>query len=164
MSAPDLIARGMASVALRQSRASATPPGWTQIAAIAPTGTALAEFTAIPSGFADLILSLEGVSHDNASNTSLTIALSGDGVTFSTAATIAASAAAVVTWHGAVELCRYTANAGMGKAAIGNLATPPASASVSSNFAWRVNGGIKAVRLAPAAGLFDAGTIGLYGR
>ena len=164
MSAADLVARGMASTALRQSRANMVSTGWTQIAAITPMGTAQAEFTAIPHGFADLLLSFEGVSHDNASNTSLTITLSGDGVTFSTAATIATSVAATVAWHGAVEICHYTANTGMGKAALGNLAITPALATTASNFAWRINGGIQAIRLVPGGGQFDAGTIGLFGR
>ena len=47
---------------------------------------------------------------------------------------------------------------------ISNIASTPGQALSGSHTAWRVDGGIGALRIMPGAGNFDGGTIRLLGR
>ena len=137
---------------------------WARIAEATPRGVSSIEFAGIAQNYADLLMVFEDVSHDNGSNTNLTMAFSSDGLTYSSPAGISSNAAQSVSWHGTLEIVRYAGNSGSMKAGISNLTTSPGHFAASNTFAWRANGGISALRVALSAGQFDAGTIALYAR
>ena len=144
--------------------ASGGGAGWTQIAQIAPSGTGTVDFTGIPQTYAELVIAFEGVSHNNGSNTAMSMALSANGTTYPGGSTIVGSASQSAAWYGAVEIARYTGSSGVAKVGLANLTSSPAQASGTGIVAWRADGGVTAVRLVLGAGQFDAGTITLYGR
>lgn len=138
--------------------------GWAQIASASPTGVSSVDFANIPATFNDLLVVVSGASHNNGSNTSLTLALSADGSTFATGLLIGASSNASVLWHGSISIPKYSLNSGAALVGVSAAASSPSQAFSGSSMNWRVDGGITAIRLAVAAGNFDAGTITLYGR
>ena len=137
---------------------------WQELAAISPAGTAMAEFTAIPSTCAELSVVFEGVSHDSATNTTLTASLSADGVAFAAATSISTAMAATGAWYGALHIPHCRGHGGVMLVSISNIASSPGQALAGSHTAWRTPGGITALRIMPGAGAFDGGTIRLLAR
>ena len=139
-------------------------PAWQEIAQANPVGTAMAEFTAIPATYSELSVVIEGVSHDNPANTSMTAALSADGVTFAAATGISSAIPATGTWYGALHIPHCRGNSGLMLVSVSNIASTPGQALAGSHAAWRVEGGIAALRITLGAGNFDGGKIRLLGR
>jgi hypothetical protein len=139
--------------------------GWAQIGSTAPTtsGTGIT-FTAIPATYADLLLVVEGVSHNSGSNQQLTLDLSPDGSTWTGPTIISASLASSVAFYGAVYLGGYRKGAGFAHRAINDHASDNTIVTGVSGFGWRISAGIQALRVAVTGGTFDAGTIKLFGR
>lgn len=138
---------------------------WTQIATSTPTGTGTVTFASIPTTYSDLLLVVNGISHDAGSSQFFQVALSPDGTSFSTALAIGLSAAGANFWYGALPIPGYRKDAGACQAAMMVTATAsPVTSQVNNNFGWRCTGGISAIRLTFASGNFDAGTLTLYGR
>lgn len=137
---------------------------WTQIGTASATGASIS-FTSIPTTYSDLLVVFETVSGDAVAT--FGIAFSTDNVTYTSSAALNASSAAGVNTSGAVFIPRYLGNKGM----FASMLAPDSAnntifsqTTTSSNFGWRVDSGIKNIRLAPSSGNFDAGTITLYGR
>jgi hypothetical protein len=139
--------------------------GWTQIGTSTPTGTGTVTFSSIPATYSDLLLVFEGVSHNDGSARFLSLALSADGSTFSTAVQISAvTVAAAATIYGSLRIPGYRFNAGQAVMVSSDLTTSPSAGGGIAAVNWRVSGGIVAVRIAWSAGNYDAGTLTLYGR
>lgn len=121
-------------------------------------------FSGIPASFEDLILDIDGVSHDAGTPAQLRIELSPDGITFGAPAAFTAGFNASVAQHGSVQVADYNGDLGAAFGSIFNVVADPGIKPYSANFAWRCAGGIAAIRLSWTAGNFDAGTISLSGR
>ncbi len=143
---------------------TSAPTGWSKLEQVPAAGLSAATFTHIAPDYADLLIQLEGVSHNNPSSASLQLALSADGATYSSAANISTTVSQSGSFHGAVHIPMCRANSGILLASTANLLTSPGLSAISNNAAWRLTGGIAAVRLLPSAGAFDDGTVTLYGR
>jgi hypothetical protein len=137
--------------------------GWTLIGTSTPTGVATVTFSAIPTTYSELLLTIDGISHNNGSSRSPQLELSPDGAAFGTPAVIGASQSAASLFFGGVHIPGYLKAAG--------VLTPYAEFIAANGIgntanirAWRC-AGISAIRLSwNGAGNFDAGTFNLYGR
>lgn len=143
--------------------------GWTTIATLPTTSGSSVIFTAIPTTYKFLLAVFLGVSQTI--DTMLTMALSSDGVTYtSNTSLLFVSSMQTGALYGGVLLPGYRATTGIGIAigaqlASNNMIGVQASGvgdTGFSGFAWRV-AGIQALRFGPAAGNFDAGSILLLG-
>lgn len=121
-------------------------------------------FSGIPASFEELVLDVDGVSHDAASSAQLRIELSPDGTTFGPPTTFTAGYNAGLGQHGSIVIGGYNNDFGAAVGSINHVANDPGVKERSCNFAWRCSGGIQAIRLSWTAGNFDAGTISLSGR
>jgi len=138
--------------------------GWTLVDTVSPGGVSAIDLTAPAAGYSDLLLAIEGLSHDHTANTNLSIALSADGSTFAAPTALGTSAPSTASWHGAVQVPLFTGESGMILVSVGNILSAPGQAITNANAAWRVSGGIAAIRIAVGAGSFDAGTVRLFAR
>lgn len=141
--------------------------GWTQISSQSASGASIS-FTSIPSTYEDLLLALEGVSHNDAGTASFNYKISkSNGATYSGLTPISGTDAATATWYGAMFIPGYKKNAGVIMAAARNLTSDETAGNASSPVtvtAWRASGGINAIQVLPSASSFDAGTLVLYGK
>lgn len=145
------------------------PLGWTQIGSTqTPSAVATVTFSSIPATYSDLLLVVEGVSHsDTGASRALQIQLSPDGTNFTAVATLSAQSANTQTWYGSYYCPLYTLNAGSFVGCVTTLASDLTTATPTSSIglAWRINGGITAIRISWAGSAnFDAGTLKLYGK
>lgn len=130
------------------------------------TGSTI-DLTSIPQTYSDLLLVIQGASHNSGSSISFNLAISkNNGSTWSTSVALSAVQAASALLYGAVHLGGYRLGAGAGAVAL-----MPAAADLTLSsptvlgFRWKFTGGINALRvMLSAAGSFDAGTISLYGK
>lgn len=142
---------------------------WTQIATSGTLSGTSYTFSSIPQTYADLLLVLEGVSHNNASNTPVSLAL-GDGTWTTTNVALTATHASTGVVNGAVFIPGYTKTRGI--ALLGTLVATSGTAQLAANsstgigpsLVWRIPAGIALVRIGPNAGSLDAGIATLYGR
>jgi len=142
--------------------------GWTQIATATPSGTGTVTFSSIPSTYSDLLIVIEGASHNSGSSQTLDLFVSPDGASFGSAAFLVyPSGAGANTYRGGAFIPGYQLNAGVISCAVTAAGSDPyvaGPASSNHSMAWRCSGGIAAVRIAWAAGNYDAGTLTIYGR
>ena len=138
--------------------------GWTQIATATPSGTGTVTFSSIPSTYNDLLVVIEGVSHNSGSSQWLDLYVSPDGASFGSAAPLVTSGAGASTYRGGVMIPGYRKNAGVIASAVTAAGSDPYVAAANATMAWRCSGGIASVRIAWAAGNYDAGTLTIYGR
>ena len=138
---------------------------WTQIATATPSGTGTVTFSSIPSTYSDLLIVVSGASHNNGSSQDLNIYVSPDNATFGSGSAAIASVAAAFVVSGGIKISGYRKDNGQLSVGLGLSATSPVvAASTAGAFYWRCTGGVSAVRIAWAAGNFDAGTLTIYGR
>lgn len=167
-SAVDWLALGsglsLAGTVLSATGGGGGSAGWTLIDAISPSGVAAIDFATPAAGYSDLLLAIEGLSHNHTANVFLSIALSADGGTFAVASALGSSAASSVAWHGAIQIPLFTGGSGVILSSVGNIQSTPGQSTAGANVAWRISGGIKAIRLAVGGGHFDAGTARLFAR
>lgn len=137
--------------------------GWTQIATANSTSGTAIDFTNIPTTYQDLLVLLEGVS--GTSTGPITIALSHNGSSYSTAINLLASTGAANAYYGSALISRYQGNSGTIFGALAAVASPPSANGglAASAIPWRV-ATIQAIRIGMGVGTFDAGTITLYGK
>lgn len=145
-----------------------TRTGWAQLGTtVSTTSGASATFTAIPADRSDLLLVLEGVSHNNGSAQSLRIETSADGSTWTTPAnTSNGTVTAAVTLYGSILIPGYRQPAGLLLASIGDLTADNSlsGSAVQVGRHWRHSAGISAVRVSLSGGSFDGGVIRLLAR
>lgn len=135
-------------------------PGWNLIATGSPSTAANYTFTSIPTYYKDLLV--RG-STTNSGAVQLTVSISPDGASFSTARNVGPSSGTVLKYG--ILLPDYRADGGTIVAGGTSTASPTIYDSSPANplSAWACTGGIQAIRLAPASGTFT-GSISLYGR
>lgn len=139
--------------------------GWAQIGATANAAPGSSvTFAAIPGIYSDLMLVVEGISHDNAASTSFTIELSDNNGMNWTPPSSLQTAAAADTMYGRLSIAGYRLPAGAVSSELAHLAADRTSGSSILGRPWRLAAGIDAVRFAVAAGAFDGGTIKLFAR
>jgi len=148
--------------------ASAAPAGgWTQIAALTTTSGTTATFSSIPSTYTQLLVVYAGVSHNDAVDpNALTIALSDNGSTYTTALSISNQLDRTEFTYGSVFVPGYTKSNGLLMESGGNAdqVNRTFSASNSVGYGWRIDAGIAYIRFSWDNGAsFDAGTITLFG-
>lgn len=138
---------------------------WTQIATATPSGTGTVTFSSIPSTYSDLLIVVSVASHNNGSSQDLNIYVSPDNATFGSGSAAIASVTAANVVSGGIKISGYRKDNGQLSVGLGLSATSPVvAASTAGAFYWRCTGGVSAVRIAWAAGNFDAGTLTIYGR
>ena len=138
---------------------------WTQIATATPSGTGTVTFSGIPSTYSDLLIVVSGASHNNGSSQDLNIYVSPDNATFGSGSAAIASVTAANVVSGGIRISGYRKDNGQLSVGLGlSAASPVVAASTAGAFYWRCTGGVSAVRIAWAAGNFDAGTLTIYGR
>lgn len=138
---------------------------WSTIATATTTSGTTATFSNIPQIYDDLLLVFLGVSHNSGSNQTFRIELSDDGSNWTTATTVSASVAASATMYGGVFIPGYRQAAGVVLPGVSNLASDrTADEATITHPRWRIAAGIAHIRISPAGGSFDAGSIVLKGR
>lgn len=154
-----------ASTAYADAAAAAVASSWATIATQATTSGASVTFSSIPQTYQDLLLVFSGVSHDSGSNQIIRIELSDDGSNWTAAQEISPAVAASATIYGSLHIPGYRQAAGSVMGKLANL-TADRTADVPSlqEIAWRIAAGIAHIRISPAAGSFDAGSIVLKGK
>lgn len=142
---------------------------WTQIATSGTLSGTSYTFTSIPQTYADLLVVLDGLSHNNGSSTTFQMLVgSGGALTGSWAISASVSAASVV--HGGIFIPGYRYSRGclhLGTAPLSNTNDLGSNTSTGNgpSAIWKLaNGGIDTLRLLMGAGSFDAGVATLYGR
>ncbi|MFT4027339.1 MAG: hypothetical protein QM676_11130 [Novosphingobium sp.] len=142
--------------------------GWAQLGStVSTTAGSSVAFTAIPATYSDLLLVIEGVSHNSGSAQSLRIETSADGSTWAAAANASnGTAAAAATLYGSIVIPGYRQGAGLLLASLGDLGADntlsPGAVQVGRH--WRHSAGIAALRISLSGGAFDGGTIRLLAR
>jgi hypothetical protein len=137
---------------------------WTEIATTPTTSGTTVDFLSIPSTYDDLLLLWNGVSGSSTGNPA--IAISPDGATFSAALVFQGSVTASSAIQGALWFPKYNGDHGLTQW-IGYqsaLTSPGMVNAQHSPIKWNSTGGIRALRCSINAGLFDAGSITLFGR
>lgn len=139
---------------------------WTQIGSTqTPSAVASSSITGIAQTYQDLLIEILGLSHDSGSNQTLRVEMSGDnGSSWTSPLAVTSSVAGSATVFGSILLPRYRADGGGGIRQVENLTADVSSASAGGAFAWRIAGGIDALRLSWSAGNFDAGSWKLWGK
>jgi hypothetical protein len=148
---------------------SAPNPSWTQIGSTqSPSAVASSSITGIAQTYQDLYVEFLGLSHSGAGTPSLQIQLSGDnGSTWTAAAGVTASTfAGTATIYGSTQIPAYRKDAGSWVGRIESLTADHTTGAASTgNAAWRIAGGIDAIRLLWSGGEnFDAGSWKLWGK
>lgn len=142
--------------------------GWIQLGATINTASGTsAAFTAIPADHADLLLVLDGVSHNSGSAQSLRIETSADGSTWTAPANASnGTVTAAVTLYGSILIPGYRQPAGLLLASLGDLTgdNSLSASAVQVGRHWRHSGGMAAVRISLSGGSFDGGAIRLLAR
>lgn len=139
--------------------------GWQELAVLTPGAVDAVDFPAIDPSYGDLRLVFEGVSHDSGASQRLTLAVSGDGVTFSAGALVSLAFPGSAVLYGSVEIPGYRLGAGQMAGAGFDAPTSPSAAAGGVASSWRCDGGIAALRVAWSAGRFDGtGTLRLRAR
>lgn len=142
-----------------------TGAGWTQLGAAASTASgASVSFTSISAIYSDLMLVFEGVSHNNAGSTGITIELSDNNGTSWSAANVLQNFVAADAIFGRVAITGYRLPAGAMTSELAPIAADRTVASGGVSRVWRLAAGINAVRIGLGAGAFDGGTIKLFAR
>lgn len=138
---------------------------WVQIASAAPSGVTQVDFTSIPQTYQDLYLHFRGVVYFG----SLSVSVSADGSTWSTAQTLLSSYP-TGGLEGGIFMPRYYADSGIALLGFGGISASPGFSSAIEtgptakySYAWRVTGGLKAIRISTGSNM-TAGTLTLFGR
>lgn len=139
--------------------------GMTLIQSSSATSTAV-DFNLIPQTYDDLYMVLVGVSHNDASTQTIRISLSGDnGSSYTSGIGISGLGGASATFYGSVSIPGYRQDAGYFFGRAEDLtADTTTGGGTQQPRSWRIAGGIDAIRMAPGASSFDAGTFLLFGR
>ena len=140
--------------------------GWTQIGStVNTTSGSSAAFTAIPAIWSDLLLVVEGISHNSGSNQSIRLELSDDGTNWTAPISISdVSFAAAGTQYGAILLAGYRMPAGSTVGSLSNLTANRTAAASIGGINWRIAAGLQALRVSVSGGTLDAGMLKLFGR
>lgn len=139
---------------------------WTQIATATPSGVTQVSFTSIPQTYQDLYLHVRELTFSS----SFSVAVSADGSSWSADAAIASGPpGGGGALEGGILLPRYYADSGTAIFALGTIASSPTFNSIEAGYgvkmagAWRVTGGLKAIRITTGSNM-TAGTLTLFGR
>jgi hypothetical protein len=139
--------------------------GWVQLGAAAnASGSAAITFTTIPTGYSDLMLVVEGVSHNNPGSTGFTVELSDNAGANWTAANVLQGFAAADAVFGRIAIAGYRLPAGAMTSELAAIAADRTITTGGISRVWRLAAGIDAVRIGIGAGSFDAGTMRLFAR
>lgn len=158
---------GAATVTITALASDFTPaPTWVQLATSSPTGVAAVSFTSIAQTYQDLLLVFTGVS-GTANFGGTEVLISGNnGSTYSASGIQPGQVSdAAHTMYGSVFIPGYLKNAGVMQGQILNLSSDQSVGSATAQqAAWRLSGGIDALRVTISTGNFDAGSITLFGK
>jgi hypothetical protein len=143
--------------------------GWRLIAQSSPVAISALDFLNIPTNINHLRVVFDGLSGDGTG--SILANVSNDGSTWMASGfepVLASSPASSGTLRGVVEIFNIRRDYSVFKGDLGSIAISNGQASGSFSAAIRqiirMDGGIKAFRVYLASGLFDAGTVYLYGQ
>lgn len=147
--------------------AAAAVGGWTSINAQASTSGTTITFTDDVSGYVDLMVTFEGVSHGG--GTEALLAAVYDGSSWSGTIQMSGSVNAASPLYGEIQIINHRRNVCSLRPAIGNtgLSSPAVAStnSYSTAYGLRITGGVDGIRFTwSSGGSFDAGTITLWGR
>lgn len=129
------------------------------------SGTSVS-FTSIPQYFDTLRVGITGVSHDSGSSQHLQMELSGDnGSTWTGVIQLTQTAGTTsAAYYGQWDIPAYTDNRGFCHGSVGSTSGDVSITGQIRGTAWRIAGGIDAIRISPAGGSnFDAGSVELMG-
>ena len=127
-----------------------------------PAAGSAVTFSGIPNSYQDLILNIDGASHNNGGNAYMRLELSPDGSNWSPPMNIGYSAASAAISQ-RIVFADYRETLGAAIKAQPGSASPSLNGTASF-LSWNVTGGIAAMRLSMSAGNFDAGSFSLSGR
>lgn len=146
--------------------AAVAASGYTQLATVTPSGTGTATLIGLSGDYSDLLVVINGVSHNSGSNQSLNMYVSPDGASFGTAYPLLALVAGTGAYKGVVFVPGYAFGVGTMSHGLTASGSDPvvAAGATTSNIAWVCTGGIDALKFEWSGGNFDAGTITVYAR
>lgn len=142
---------------------------WTQIALTNASGSSVS-FNNIPQTYEDLLVTLEGVSHNYGSNANIGIDLSANGTSYSgNTGYLTLASANTTVWRGGIHFPNYKHDMGVFNHALQNMigSSSPAFAMAPSSHGsdvWYCIGGVHGLKVLLNNGSFDAGAIRLWGR
>lgn len=141
---------------------------WTAIETIATTSGTSAIFDNIPATYTELMFVFNGVSHDSGSAQYLYVAMSSNnGSTWMTGDVASGSSvAASVTIYGHAIVNDYNGDVVTWVSTLGNNSADNTQVRAHNHISQvvRATGGVDAIKIYPAAGNYDAGSITLKGR
>lgn len=143
--------------------------GLTQIGStLSPSGGASATFSSIPQTYSELLIEIEGISHNGSGSEALQVAFSDNGVNWTNALTVTGvSSPASNVIYGSVTVPGYTQPAGTYIAAANAMASNRTLVDFTTDpsATWRLDAGSVAnIRFTWSGGAnFDAGSFKLYG-
>lgn len=140
--------------------------GYVQIAQATPAGASQIDFTSIPSTYSDLLIVADGLTQSTGGAIALNLAVSGDGVSFSSSVTMLSNWIAGSSQYGTIEVPGYRRAVGNAR---GVASTAPSAGGMSTtsnvlDAVWRMASGIQALRLSASSGNITGGTITLFAR
>lgn len=144
--------------------------GYQLISTVTPTGTGTVDFDPIPQTYSDLLIIVDGISHDSGSSQYCRWSVKDETTWRGSSSFDGGLRAAGVSLYASIFLYGYRLDKCFGEAYF-STSNPWSSEGIFglSNgadvaTAWRCDGGIQGLRFAWDAGNFDAGTLSLYGK